>query len=60
MAVKNFILRKNWVGSEVASIKTAFFANFDPTWTHILAQIYKQNFNFQYLRKAEAILLPIM
>ena len=31
-----------------------------PTFWPKQAQIYKQNFNFQYLRKAEAILLPIM
>ena len=57
MAVKNFVLRKNWVGSEVASMKKAFFAIFDPIWTHIVAPaganmgFLKQNFNFQSLRK---------
>ena len=66
MAVKNFVFRKNWVGSEVASMKIAFFPIFNPTWTQILAPtgpnmgFLKQNFNFQSLRKAEAILLPIM
>ena len=66
MAVKNFNFRKNWVGSEVASMKIAFFAIFGPIWTHILAPtgpnmgFLKQNFNFQSLRKTEAILLPIM
>ena len=66
MAVKNFVFRKNWVGSEVASMKIAFFAIFDPTWSHILAptgpnmRFLKQNFNFQSLRKTKAILLPIM
>ena len=35
MALKNFSFRENWVGREVAGIKIAFFANFDPTWTHI-------------------------
>ena len=66
MAVKNFVSRKNWVRSEVASIKIAFSAIFDPTWNHILAPtcpnmgFLKQNFNFQSLRKTEAILLPIM
>ena len=44
--------RKNWIVSEVASMKIAFFAIFDPSWTHILAPIdpdmgfLKQNFNF--------------
>ena len=37
MAVKNFVFRENWVGNKVASIKTTFFAIFDPTWTHSLA-----------------------
>ena len=37
MAVKNFNFRKNWVGSEVASMKKAIFAIFGPIWTHILA-----------------------
>ena len=31
MAVKNFIFRENWVGSEVAGMKIAIFAIFDPT-----------------------------
>ena len=67
MAVKNFVFRKNWVGSEVARMKIAFFSPFfDPIWTHILAPtdpnmgVLKQNFNSQSLRKIEAILLPIM
>ena len=38
MAVKNFVFGENWVGSKVAGMKTAYFAIFDPTWTHILAQ----------------------
>ena len=66
MAVENLVFRKNWVESEVSSMKIAFFAIFDPTWSHILAptdpnmEFLKQNFNFQSLRKTEAILLPIM
>ena len=66
MAVKNFDFKKNWVGSEVASMKIAFFAIFDSTWGHILAPtnpnmgFLKQNFYFQFLRKTEAILLPIV
>ena len=31
MDVKNFVFRKNWVKREVASMKIAFFAIFDPT-----------------------------
>ena len=38
MAVKNFAFRQNWIGSKVAGMKKAFFAIFDLTWTHILAQ----------------------
>ena len=37
MALKNFSFKENWVGSEVAGMKKAFFAIFDPTWAHILA-----------------------
>ena len=58
MAVKNFDIRKNWVGCEVmASMKIPFFAIFDPIWIYILAStgpnmgFLKQNFNFQSLRK---------
>ena len=57
MAVKNLVFRKNWVVSEVASMKIAFFAIFDPICTHVLAPtgsnmgFLKQNFNFQSLRK---------
>ena len=52
MAVKNFVFRKNWVGSEVAGMKMAFFTIFEPTWTLILdskdqnIELLKQNFNF--------------
>ena len=52
MAVKNFVFRENWVGSELASMKIAFVKHFDPTWTQILApkgqntKFLKQNFNF--------------
>ena len=57
MAVKNFDIRKNWAGSGEASIKIAFFAIFWPIWTHVLVPtdsnmgFFKQNFNFQSLRK---------
>ena len=37
MALKNFSFRKNWVRSEVAGMKIAFFVIFDPTCAHILA-----------------------
>ena len=63
MAVKNFDFRKNWVGSEVAIVKIAFFGL---TCTYILAPtgsntgFLKENFNFQSLRMTETILLPIM
>ena len=66
MAFKNFIFRENCVGSEVAGMKIAFFAIFDPTWTHIFVpkgsnmDFLKQNFNFQSIKKTEAILLPVM
>ena len=36
MALKNFSIRKNWVGSEVADINIIFFAILDQTWAHIL------------------------
>ena len=36
MAVKNFVFRQNCVGRKVAGMKKTFFANFDPTGTHIL------------------------
>ena len=64
MALENFFLKENWVGSEVAGMKIAFFATLDPTWTHTLApkgpnmEFLEQNFNFQSLRITEAILLP--
>ena len=37
MGLKNFCFRENRVGSEVAGMKIAFFAIFDPAWAHILA-----------------------
>ena len=37
MVLKNFFFMENWVRSEVAGMKIAFFAIFDLTWTHILA-----------------------
>ena len=66
MAPKNFVFMENWVGSEVAGLKIAFFAIFDSNQAHILEpkgpnmEFLKQNFNFQSLRKTEAILLPSM
>ena len=64
MFVKNFSFRENCVRSEVAGMKIAFFAIFDPTWTNIFVrkdpnmELLKKNFNFQSVRKIEAILLP--
>ena len=46
MAVKNFVFRENWVGSEMTDMKITFFAIFDPIWTQILTQIgnsFKKN-----------------
>ena len=66
MALKNFVFMENWVGSEVAGLKIASFAIFDSNQTDILdpkgpnMEFLKQNFNFQSLRKTEAILLPSM
>ena len=66
MAVKNFIFRENYVGREVTGMTIAFFAIFDPTWTHIFVpnapnmELLKKNFDFQSIRKTEAILLPVM
>ena len=57
MAVKNFVFRKNCIGSEVASAKITFFVIFNQIWASILAPtgpnmgILEQNFNFQSLRK---------
>ena len=44
MAVKNFIFRKNWVGSKVASIKIVFAAIFGPISTHVLAPANKPKY----------------
>ena len=66
MALKNFVFGENWVRSEAAGMKIAFFAIFDPLWTHIFTpkganiEFFKQNFNLHSLRKTEAILLPSM
>ena len=30
MVRKNFFFRENWIGSEVAGMKIAFFATFEP------------------------------
>ena len=37
MAVKNFVIRQNWVGRKVPGMKKAFIAIFDTFWTHVLA-----------------------
>ena len=58
--------REKWDRSKVAGMKIAFLAIFDPIWTNILPpkrpniEFLKQNFNFQPIRKTEAVLLPIM
>ena len=64
MTVKNFNLGKTGLG--VRWLMTiAFFVIFDPIWTHILAptdpnmRFLKHNFNFQSLRKTEAIYIII-
>ena len=69
MAVKNFVFRENWVGSNLAGMKAtifAIFAIFDPTWAHILAlkgpnkEFLKQYSSFQSIRKTEVVLLSIL
>ena len=47
-AVKNFIFRENWVGSEVNGMKIAFFVIFNSTWTHIMAQ---KGTNMEFFKK---------
>ena len=66
MALKNFSFRKNWVGLEVAGVKIAFLPfltqhelTFWPPKGQNMKS-FKQNFNFQSLRKTEVILLPSM
>ena len=62
MAVKNFVFRKNWVGSKVVYMKTTFFTIFDPTWTHSLAskgtnrEFLKEHFS----QEKQIILLSIL
>ena len=57
MALTNFFFRENWVGSEVAGMKIAFFTIFDLIWIHIFAQkglnkeFLKHTFNFISLRQ---------
>ena len=54
MAVKNTVFGKNWIGSDVTSMKITFF----PFLTHILVppgsnmEFLEQNFNFQSLRRS--------
>ena len=47
MAVKNFDFRKNWVGSEVASMKIAFLPFLAPTGPNM--GFFKQNFHFEFV-----------
>ena len=65
-ALKKFFFRENWVGSEVAGMKIAFLTfltqhglTFWPQKGQDM-EFLTQNFNFQSLRKTEAILLPRM
>ena len=66
MALKNFSFKKNWVGSEVAGMKIAFFAIFDQTWAHILAPkrpkygIPEAQLEFSVPKKDRSMLLPSM
>ena len=66
MTIKSFVFRENWVGSKVAGMEKIFFAIFHPTWNTILAhkgsnkECLKQHFTFQYIRKAEVVLLSIL
>ena len=66
MALKNFFFRKNWVGLEVAGVKIVFLPfliQHEPIFWPLKGQnmkFFKQNFNFQSLRKTEVILLPSM
>ena len=66
MVVENFFFRENWVGSEVAGMKIAFFAFLTqpgPTlWPQKspIVEFLKQKFNFQSLRKTEVISIPSM
>ena len=66
MSINNFIFKENCVRSEMAGMEMAFVAIFDRTWTHTFVpkdpnmELLKQNFNFQSIRKTEAILLPVM
>ena len=65
MALKNFFFRENWVWSKEAGMKIAFFfchfwPNLDPHFSPKSPnmEVLKQNFNFEYLRITETILLP--
>ena len=56
MALTNFFFREDWVGSEGAGMKIAFFTIFDLIWIHIFAQkglnkeFLKHTFNFHFLK----------
>ena len=52
MAVKNFLFRGNWVGGQVAGMKTTFTI-FEPTWTHILVPKDPRNFLKSILDKKD-------
>ena len=52
MAVKDFLFREKWVGSEMASMTIIFFDIFDLNWTQMLVPAkrpkygIRQHFNF--------------
>ena len=66
MPVKNFTFGEKCVESEVACMKIAISAFFDPTWTNNFVpkgpnmELLKQSFNFQSIRKIETILFTVM
>ena len=63
MALKNFSFRENWVGSEVPVMKITFLPFLTKHWPTFWAQtgqnmeLFKQDFNFQSLRKTEVIFI---
>ena len=66
MTVKNFVFKESLAANEWTGMKLTFFAIFDPTWIHIFTpkgltmEFFNQNFNFPYIRKTEAMVLPTM
>ena len=60
MTVENFAFRENSVGSEVAGHENRLNLDQHFRSTKDLNMEFIQNFNFQSIRKAETISLPIM